>query len=418
MALIGFLVALLLFFYFKKRLTVHREQCRLDECRPIETHRAVNWSDEWYRHWVEKFHRQAEQRIRQIEETTARKRRRLIRQARRLGLNFAEPAGEDAESQEEQLRRAQEEEVRYRLRRRARAEAGYYTHLLTFLGAVAIIALVNLLTSRYTWFIWPTLFWGIGLFAHYMAVFGSRLVRQRYFYPAIDRYVRREKVVMHSEKQATIDELSASIAHEIRNPVAAAKSLVQQIGEDPGSADNTEYAKVAVAELDRVERRISHLLKYAKEEDYHFDRVDLAATVDSVVAQMQGRLDAARVRAVRNYVSGPMVPADGEKLRQVFTNMLGNAIDALESVPEGRRIDLFVGSSARVAHVRVRDNGCGIPAAEINRIFNPFFTTKEEGTGLGMAISKKIIEDHDGTINVVSENGCGAEFIVTLPLYR
>src|SRR5207245_7641377 len=113
-------------------------------------------------------------------------------------------------------------------------------------------------------------------FSHYMAVFGSRLLRERYFEPAIEREVRREKMVMHTEKQASIDELSSTIAHEIRNPIAAAKSLVQQMGEDPVSVENVEYAKVALEELDRVEHRVSHLLKYAKEADLRFALGNLA----------------------------------------------------------------------------------------------------------------------------------------------
>jgi two-component system sporulation sensor kinase A len=249
-----------------------------------------------------------------------------------------------------------------------------------------------------------------------MGVFGTRVLRERYFEPAIEREVRREKVAMQTEKQASIDELSSTIAHEIRNPIAAAKSLVQQMGEDPTSVENVEYAKVALDELDRVERRISHLLKYAKEEDYTFAPVNLATVVDSALTAMRAKLEAAKVAVVRNYIAGPTVVADGEKLRQVFANVLDNAIDALASVAEGRRIDLFIENGGRRATVRVRDNGCGIPADKVERVFNPFFTTKEKGTGLGMAISKKIVEAHEGAIDLVSEAGRGTDLLITLPL--
>jgi signal transduction histidine kinase len=242
------------------------------------------------------------------------------------------------------------------------------------------------------------------------------MLRERYFDPAIEREVRREKVAMQTEKQASIDELSSTIAHEIRNPIAAAKSLVQQMGEDPTSIENVEYAKVAVDELDRVERRISHLLRFAKEEDYQFEHVNLATVVDAALTQMRAKLDAAKVSIARNYIAGPTVQADKEKLKQVFTNILDNALDAFEGVGEGRRIDLFIENGGRRAIVRLRDNGCGIAADKLERIFNPFFTTKEKGTGLGMAISKKIVEAHEGTIDVVSEPGRGTEFAVAIPL--
>ncbi len=249
-----------------------------------------------------------------------------------------------------------------------------------------------------------------------MAVFGSRALKERFFDPAVERELRRERVTMQTEKQASIDELSSSIAHEIRNPIAAAKSLVQQMGEDPTSVENVEYAKVAIEELDRVEHRVSHLLKYAKEEDMSFALVNLATVVDSALTQLRAKLDAAKVAVSRNYIAGPTVQADADQLRGVFANLLDNAIDALASVPEGRRIDLFLDNGAGAATVRVRDNGCGIPADKLDRIFNPFFTTKDKGTGLGMAIARKIVEAHEGTIDVVSEAGRGSEFKVTLPL--
>jgi signal transduction histidine kinase len=191
---------------------------------------------------------------------------------------------------------------------------------------------------------------------------------------------------------------------------------VQQIGERPTAADNIEYARVAIDELDRVEKRISHLLRFAKEEDYQFDRVDLAAVVDAGLAQLRAKLDAAAVRVARNYLQGPTVLADREKLKQVFVNVLDNAIDALAALDGERRLDLFIERGDKRATVRLRDNGAGVPAEHLARLFTPFFTTKENGTGLGMAISKKIVEAHEGTIDVVSEPGRGTEFAVALPL--
>jgi signal transduction histidine kinase len=287
---------------------------------------------------------------------------------------------------------------------------------MSYLGVVAFLALVNLMTTRYPWFLWPALGWGIGLFSHYMAVFGSKVIRQRYFEPAVEREVRREKAALQTERQADLSELSSTIAHEIRNPIAAAKSLVQQMGEDPSSLENVEYAKVAIDELDRVERRISHLLKYAKEEDFEMAPVNLASVVDSALTQMRKKLDDAGVAAVRNYIAGPTIEADGEKLKQVFSNVLDNAIDALTPVLEGRRIDLFIDNGGNNATVRIRDNGAGIAPEKLDRVFTPFFTTKENGTGLGMAISRRIVEGHEGTIEVRSKTGEGTEFVVTLPV--
>jgi len=309
-----------------------------------------------------------------------------------------------------------EQEAERRARRRAAAETSFWVHGSVYAGVIAFLAFINLLSGGGPWFLWPAFGWGIGLFSHFMGVFGSRLLRERFFDPALERELRRERAAMQTEKQASIDELSSTIAHEIRNPIAAAKSLVQQMGEDPRSVENVQYAQVALEELDRVERRISHLLKYAKEEDYAMELVNLAGVVDSALTQMRGKLDAASVAVARNYIGGPMVHADAEKLRQVFANVLDNAIDALATVAENRRIELFVENGGNRATVRVRDNGCGMPEEEIGRIFNPFFTTKEKGTGLGMAISRKIVEAHEGTMHATSTEGRGSEFTITLPM--
>ena len=385
MPFFGFLMAAFLFCHFNRRLRHYRRRIGDgDTC-----------GDGWNRQWGEQWQRHARRAA-----------RRAAREATRWGRQAAEPA-KSLSPEEEALRRA---------RRRAAAQAGFYAHLMSYLGVIAFLALINLFTTRYPWFIWPAFGWGIGLFSHWMAVFGSHLVRERYFDPAVERELRRERATMQTEKQASIDELSSSIAHEIRNPIAAAKSLVQQMGEDPTSVENVEYAKVALEELERVEHRVSHLLKYAKEEDYSFALVNLANVIDSALTQLRAKLDAAKIAISRNYIAGPTVQADAEKLRQVFANLVDNAIDALATIPEGRRIDLFLENGDGLATVRVRDNGCGIAPEKLDRIFNPFFTTKERGTGLGMAISKKIVEAHEGAIEVASEVGRGTEFKVTLPL--
>ncbi|HVM94826.1 MAG TPA: ATP-binding protein, partial [Candidatus Acidoferrales bacterium] len=148
---------------------------------------------------------------------------------------------------------------------------------------------------------------------------------------------------------------------------------------------------------------------------------NLASIVDSSLTQMRAKLDGAKVTVQRNYIGGPTAMVDAEKLRQVFANIIDNAIDAMQSIPEDRRLELYIengsnGVKAPRATLRIRDNGCGIAGDKIDKIFNPFFTTKEKGTGLGMAISKKIVEAHEGTIDVLSEQGRGTEFVISLPL--
>jgi len=434
MAIAGFIVALMLFKHFGRRLKHYRSlQDEGDELGG-DMAGAASWHREWERHWADKFRRQAEWRQSCVDKhshhESRRRRRRREREEQAAAVERAAEAAIRAAASPNGTapkataaapaapgKDASEAAILRRARRRARAEVGFYAHLMSYLGVMAFLALINILTARYPWFLWPALGWGLGLFSHYMAVFGSRTLKERYFYPAVEREVRRETMSVRTEKQASIDELSATIAHEIRNPIAAAKSLVQQMGEDPRSVENVEYANVALEELDRVEKSISHLLRYAKEEDLSFAPASLAGVVDSALTEMRAKLDAANVAVARNYIGGPTIVGDAEKLRQVFANILDNAIDALEPVEHERKLELFIENGIpNRARVRVRDNGIGIPPEKIDRIFNPFFTTKEKGTGLGMAISKKIVEAHEGSIDVFSDSARGTEFVVTLPL--
>ena len=419
MAFFGFVLAFMFFCHVRKQMRRARRESMGERDR-----HEVDWLVDWRRHWAEWNHKWAEQAQRygdhhaewhrqwakRMERHVERDRRRNERRAgRHCGPRASWAVGPEPP-------RSEEEQLLQRARSRAAAEMGFYVHLTSYLGVIALLALINLMTTWYPWFLWPALGWGFGLGSHWMGVFGSRALKARYFDPAVERELVREKVVMQTEKQASLDELSSTIAHEIRNPIAAAKSLVQQMGEDPHSVENVEYAKVALDELDRVERRIAHLLKFAKEEDYAMAPTNLATVVDAALTQLRGKLAAARIAPVRNYITGPTIVADGEKLKQVFANVLDNAIDAFDGVPENRRVELFIENGGSNATVRVRDNGCGIPPEKLDRIFNPFFTTKEKGTGLGMAISKKIVEAHAGTMDVASEVGRGTEFVVTLPM--
>jgi signal transduction histidine kinase len=321
-----------------------------------------------------------------------------------------------------QFKNDNERQIYERARKRAQAEAGFFVHLMWYGIIIGFLFMINMITTPgVLWVQWPALGWGFGIASHFAAVYGWRWVHQRVFQPTIEREVQREvlqeKEQLRTEKQASLDELTATFAHEIRNPIAAAKSLVQQMGEDPTSHENVEYAKVALDELARVERSVSHLLKYAKEEDYKFENVNLAWVLDGALTQMRSKLEANSVAVSRAYLSGPTVRADADKLRQVFSNIIDNAIDAMESTTGERRLEFAIqNNGAGMAAVRIRDNGCGIADDKIAKIFNPFYTSKTNGTGLGLGVAKKVIDSHRGTIEVHSKVGQGTEFVLAIPL--
>ena len=400
----------------------------------IRKHRWVDWKGERWRRrttqaeqfaqdlrtrinndfeskWSRKFEAKAQRYERRL-------RRRFDRETSRYGGAPVNPVDEHPRPT---FKNDAERQAYDRARKRASAEAGFYVHLMWYGVVIGFLFLINLLTTSYPWFLWPAMGWGFGLASHFVAVYGWQWVHQRVFEPAIQREVHREvlqeKEQLRTEKQASLDELTATFAHEIRNPIAAAKSLVQQMGEDPTSHENVEYAKVALDELARVERSVSHLLKYAKEEDYKFENVNLAGVLDGALTQLRAKLEAQSVTVSRAYLGGPTVRADADKLRQVFSNIIDNAIDAMDSTQNGRRLELAIQNTGNgTATVILRDNGCGIAQDKLAKIFNPFYTSKSTGTGLGLGVAKKVIDAHRGTIDVSSTVGVGTEFKISVPL--
>ena len=327
----------------------------------------MTWDEPWHRHGGCGRGHHWERRMRRAERAERRRRRHA-------------PEPEPTPSSKE--------DTLHRARRRAAAEAGFYGHLASYLGVITFLAFINLLTSHYPWFLWPALGLGIALFSHWMAVFGSRVLRDRFFEPALERELRRER--------------ASGAGYERRSPEAAAESLVHELGEDPTSDDNVAYAKGALDELDRVERRVSHLLRQAEEDRCRLERVNLATVVDAALAQRRASLAAAGIAVSRHYIAGPTVDADVAKLRQVVADLLDRAVDGFGNVVENRRIDLFLDNGAGKATIRFCDNGGGLSADTLARTPDPR--------------TKRIVEAHHGSIDVTSQAGSGTEFRVTLPL--
>jgi signal transduction histidine kinase len=255
----------------------------------------------------------------------------------------------------------------------------------------------------------------------YKVMYEPRL-RERFIDQEVTKRVQQsvhvERASLEGEHARSLEKLSASIAHEIRNPITAAKSLVQQMGEDPSGQDNFEYAQVALQELERVERSISHLLRFAREEEMRATPVRMSDVLDSALATFSERGAREGIEIVRRFdCEGPML-GDAEKLRRVAINLVGNAMDSLsgEGVDKPRvEVSLGENLAGNEVWVRIADNGQGIDPELCEKIFNPFYTSKEHGTGLGLPITKKLVEAHGGTVEVTSSPGQGAEFLLTFP---
>jgi len=271
---------------------------------------------------------------------------------------------------------------------------------------------------------------GVIAFFFWCFKFGRRLFRllveprlkERLIEEQMSRHIHanvsRGRQELAGEHAQSLEVLSASIAHEIRNPITAAKSLLQQIGEDPDALDNEEYARVALGELERVERSISHLLRYGRDEEFKRSTVSMRDVLESALETFRDRSEREGVELSREFDCEGQLEADPEKLRRVVINLVTNAFDALlESNPAAPQVSVAMGENLAGTEVwvRVRDNGPGLDPQTRERMFTPFFTAKQSGTGLGLAITKKLVDAHRGTIEVAAAPEGGADFIVRFP---
>ncbi len=285
-----------------------------------------------------------------------------------------------------------------------------------------LVVLLILVTAGFLPALVVAIAWGIGLASHgFFAVLAPGL-RERWTETEVSRRVGDsvvgERRLIEGRHARSLEELSASIAHEIRNPITAAKSLVQQMSEDPACPDNAEYARIAIEELDRVERAVSHLLRYAREEEMRFEDVDLADVVGAALDAMQDRIEKSNVRIERALDFDTRLSGDRDKLRAMAMNLVGNALDALaETAVADPFVRVSTGRDLAGSSVwlRVKDNGGGIEPARLADIWSPFYTSKQGGTGLGLAIVKKIVEAHGGGVEASSAAGAGTEIVVTMP---
>jgi two-component system, NtrC family, sensor histidine kinase PilS len=223
---------------------------------------------------------------------------------------------------------------------------------------------------------------------------------------------RMEAAVQRAEQLAAVGRLAAGVAHEIRNPLAAISGSVELLSQTAQSGADKELMTIVLREIERLNLLITELLEFARPRALDTHRLDMAATLAELVRVFEHdkRLGAARVQL--EAPSPVWVDADPAQLRQVVWNLVRNAAEAAAGAP----IDIRVHSDGKRALLTVRDRGPGLTDVERARLFEPFFSTKEGGTGLGLATVHRIVEAHRATIEVATPADGGAAFTVGFPL--
>ncbi len=221
----------------------------------------------------------------------------------------------------------------------------------------------------------------------------------------------QQKLVM-TEKMAALGEVAAKVAHEIRNPLVSVGGFAKRL-EKKLDGNLQEYAGIIVKEVERLEGILREILGFVKEVRLAREMVDLNSLLDDVIILMHSGMDEKRILVAKDYRLHADVFVDPNRVKEAFVNIISNAI---QSIAGSGTISVSTYASGAFAVVEVSDTGRGIPETDRQFIFNPFFTTKASGTGLGLAITRRIIQEHNGAIEVESEVDRGSLFRVHIPL--
>jgi len=231
--------------------------------------------------------------------------------------------------------------------------------------------------------------------------------------------VETKQALIQSERLAAIGRMSALVAHEIRNPLSSiglnAELLEESLAEagPAGGAESRELLRAIAREVERLTEVTEDYLRFARLPKPRLVPEELNALLEELLRFMRGELEAAGVRVAPDLDPGAgLVAADEGQLRQAFLNLLKNSAEAM---PQGGTLGIRTARADGVVSVTISDTGRGIESEALGRIFEPFFSTREAGTGLGLTLTQQILQEHGGRIRCESQPGRGTTFVVELP---
>ena len=237
------------------------------------------------------------------------------------------------------------------------------------------------------------------------------------------RLEETQRQLFQSEKLAALGKLSAGIAHEIRNPLTSIKILIHSLVDESGTeASREKDLAVIETEIERVNKIIKQFLDFARPRPPSLEPIDVRTVLEETLALLIYEIEAQGVTIERQYDDSlPPVPMDREQMKQVFLNLMLNALQAMDGGGGLKMVTALrdrpsVAGKARSVEIAIQDTGAGMTEEILSKVFEPFFSTKEEGIGLGLPIAQRIVEEHGGEIRVESSPGEGTTFYIALPL--
>jgi len=245
---------------------------------------------------------------------------------------------------------------------------------------------------------------------------GETVQAIQYIKDVTDR-VKLQKQLREVEQLTGIGQMAANVAHEIRNPLLAVGGFARRLHEDMDPDDpRREYTEIILEEVTRLEQILREQLTLERHLVPVLAPVDINQILRDVRKLLSHGILSSQIRLVGELADGlPMTMGDANQLKQAFLNIINNAI---QSMPDGGTITVSTQQRGQTIVVRIEDTGPGIPGDVMSKLFVPFFTTRKAGSGLGLAVTKRIIDNHGGDIEVMSEVGKGTIFDVSLPIVR
>lgn len=224
-----------------------------------------------------------------------------------------------------------------------------------------------------------------------------------------------QQVQMQAQKLAVAGQIAAGIAHEVRNPLTSVNGFLQLMKTQ--YPERTDYFDIIFSEIKRIDFVLSELLVLAKPQSVQFQEVQLHALLEQVITLLKTNAVLSNIdlkQPFKKQDAGAIL-ADANQMKQLFINLIKNAIEAM---PEGGSIYISTEKVMNEWKITIQDEGKGMSEEDIQKIYDPFFSTKTEGAGLGLTICAAILKDHHGRMDVVSELGKGTAFHIYLPVWQ
>ncbi|MED5222185.1 ATP-binding protein [Bacillus safensis] len=225
-----------------------------------------------------------------------------------------------------------------------------------------------------------------------------------------------QQVQMQAQKLAVAGQIAAGIAHEVRNPLTSVNGFLQLMKTQ--YPERTDYFDIIFSEIKRIDFVLSELLVLAKPQSVHFQEVQLHGLLEQVITLLKTNAVLSNIDLIKQPFKkqdAGAILADANQMKQLFINLIKNAIEAM---PEGGSIYISTEKVMNEWKITIQDEGKGMSEEDIQKIYDPFFSTKTEGTGLGLTICAAILKDHHGRMDVVSELGKGTAFHIYLPVWQ